>query len=598
MIILKDAYFLTLNPTDEFGRYSICIDSGKIVDVAKSNDSESGEKNIKSRFEIWTEGRGSKAEIIDCSNKIILPSLINSCLKSEGALIKYLLRNRHYENTISDLCTDFIFNYIYQEQPSSEIMTDLNIIYNYSYSKNLKSGVSSLNEFTPRKDTNHLNPISRALKITGQNISVCCPIKQDIKDNNLDLSYYLTDENQLTIYDLSLLNELKNGNIKKLFLEVSTNKDVVYKFKQTFNKPIIMLLDEYGLIDKNTSLINPLYLSYDEIKILAEKEASIIICPRDLMYFTGRYFPLDDFLNHNIKYSIGTGWLGDDLFKEIRLIRNRYKELSLSGIDLLRAVTQIPNSLYFKETQNLPGLYSHGRNADLIFVDTSDLRFQFFPENLTLGKLCDFLIDNLNSFTISDVMINGEFKIKNNNLIYASEDEIIKDADETRKRLYVVGKYDEIQERNKQRKNIEELDLRNRDDEEILFPRTGTLAVKEESFVIKEEPLIGEEEEFRIKSKMPLFKHKISNTQKNLFEETENHTLHTEENLHSPDLNLLYSEIDESKNTEEEIFQLKIAEAKLFKQTNAEKKAQPGEPEKTEGKIELPKDVKLKFGDD
>lgn len=602
MIILKNAYVVTLNPDDEFGRYSMYIGEGKILDMIKHDESKDNfNDELMNKYRKWTDQASGKAEVIDCTDKLIMPALVNSCLKSESSLVKYLLRKRRYEDSRRDLCTDFIFNYIYQEMPTDEIKQDLEIIYKYSFNRNLKSGVASLNEVTPRKDVNHLEPISKAGASTGQNISVCFPIKQEIKGlNDSNYFYYLTDENQLTIYDLSMLSELKSGNMQHLYIEAATNKEVTDKFKQMYNKPVIVLLDEYGLVDERTSLINPLYLTYEEIKILSEKRANIIICPSDLVNFTNRYFPLDDFLSHNIRFSIATGWLGEDLFQEIRIFRDKYKELNISNADFLMSVTQTPASLYFGDGDESYYLDTNKR-ADMIFVELSDLRFQFLPENIQFDKICDFLVDAITPSTISDILINGKFRVRAHRIVNADEEEIIKLAEETRSRLYKAGKYEEIQKRTEERKNIEELDLRGRDDEEIkLFSDTGAAAGREEE-QREAAALRGQlspEEEFRIKGKMPLFKHKSSKLQKNLFEDPEiKQPIESQEYQETPQLNLLYSELDESKNIEEEIIQAKMAETRILKQS-AEKKRVTSPAAESESKIELPKNVKLKFGED
>src|SRR5258706_11077039 len=346
MIILKDAYVFSFSNNRGFGRYSIFINENKITDMVKSRDGRSADK-----VNSWIEKYGTAAEVIDCADKIVMPMFVNACMKSEGSLIHYLLRNKHYEINKGDLYTDLIFNYIYQELQHDDINTDLNNIYTYSFAKSLKSGIKAFNEFSLRKDSNHLSHISNALKVTGQTASVCYSVKQDVNTlrdyKYLNPAYYLTDENTLTIYDITNIAEIRNHNIDKLFLEVATNKEVTDTFRQTFQKPVIKYLDEYGLIDSKTFLINPLYLSYDEMKILRERKANVIVCPRDLLYFTHKYFPIDDFINFGIKYTIGTGWLGEDIFKDLRSFRNKYKELNLSSVDLLRAISVVPYEMFF-----------------------------------------------------------------------------------------------------------------------------------------------------------------------------------------------------------------------------------------------------------
>jgi hypothetical protein len=580
MILLKNAYVLTLNPLNDFGRYCIAIIEGKVSEIISCENTD----RIRTIEEKFNEN------VIDCTDKIIMPGFVNSCLKSEGALIKYLMKRRHYELVKEDLTTDFMLNYIYQELPSSEVIKDLTSIYEFSLTRELKCGITFLNEISPRKDTNHFEPLKDILKKTGQTANVCYQIKQEpehlIEHKNLNFSVYLTDENQLTIYDMSALNGLKANGILKLFLEVALSKESCENFRKLYNKPVIVLMDEYGLIDEHTSLINPLYLTYEEMKIIKERDASIIICPRDLAFFSNHYFPFDEFLGNQIKFSVATGWLGEDIFQELRLLRTRYRELNLSSKALLESITKTPKTLYF-DNDCSPYYIDKGKNADLIFINLNDLRFQLYPENNDYDKLCDFIIDNLSVYNITDVMVKGQFQIKDNIILHQDENTIIKNAEETRGRLYKVGKYTELQERDKQKKYIEELDLRARDNDEIiLFSDTS-----------KEKQLKDEKEEFRIKGKMQVIKQKTSPFQKSFFDIENIHHIVQEEEQDAPLINLLCPDVSEEIKNNDEIKQIRAAEAKMLSETAKEKKTEK-KILNDESKIELPKNVKLKFGDD
>ncbi len=594
MIILKDAYVLTLNQENDFGQHSILIEGNTVIGIAGKTELAPAEKD-KTKLQKWIEKYGNDVEIIDCSSKIIMPALINSCMKSEAVFIKYLMKNRHYENTTGDLYTDFIFNYIYQDSASAELVKDLERLYRYSFGKALKSGVGMFNEFSMRKDMSHLEPVSSALRYTGQRISMCYPIRQDLdtiqKYKNLSLSYYFTDENLMTIYDLSNITEMKRNGIKKLFFEVATNKEVTHAFQRTFGKPIVKLLDEYGLVDEGTSFINPLYLSYDEIKIIAEKNANIIICPRDIFSFSNRYFPVDDFINSNVKFSIATGWLGEDIFKEVRIFRNKYKELNIPCSELFKSVTQVPYELYFNTEEDSTGYcISPGKRAAFSFIDLSDIRFQLYPESMDFDHICAFLIDNVSSVNFSDIMINGDFKVRDGKPLYFDEEELIKSAAETRQRLYAAAKYNEISERQKQKKSIEKLNLSSRDEDEIkLFS---------DSSAVKDESEVQSKEEFRIKSRIPVFRRKTSPSQKNLFDQNDSSQIvQTEQYQETPVINLLYTEFDQAQGVEEEVMRSKLADEKILKQARTEKKKEKPMGNE-ESKVELPKNVKLKFGDD
>ncbi|HRF64516.1 MAG TPA: hypothetical protein PK605_07130 [Ignavibacteria bacterium] len=590
MKILKDAYVITFNRNNDFGRYSLLLNDTKITDMADST------AKGKAKVDKWIELHRDSAEIVDCSRKIIMPPMVNSCLRSEGSLLHYLLKRRHYEKADEDLCTDLIFNYLYQELAGEGIQADLLNIYEYSFNRALRSGVACLNEFSLRKDTNHLAPITKAMNTTGQSVSVCYPIKQDsntVRDYKyLNPSFYITQENQLTVYDISGITELKNHNLCDIFLEVAVNKDITDQFRQNFHKSVISLFDEYGLIDSHTTLINPLYLDYNDMKIIKDKRANVIICPRDLNYFTSRYFPIDDFIGHGINYSIATGWLGEDILKDLRLFRNKYRELNLSSTELLNSVTRTPHSLYFNREPDSDNSYSIdiNKSADLAFIDLTDLRFQFFPEEFTFQGVCDFIIDNLTSQNFSDMMIAGEFKVKDNRSLVTDEEILIGKINSTRENLYRTGKYDELKKKQKARESSEKLDMTGRTDDEIkLFSET------EENTVLTED-----KEEFRIKTKMPAFRQKKTPGQRSLFEEFEHVSIVQSDDFQkTPMLNLLVTDPDSSKIVEEDIVQAKNVDETIIKRLSTEKKAEKtAKPQNSDSKIELPKNVKLKFGDD
>lgn len=593
MYILKDAFVLTFNSRSEFGIMSLLIDGTEISDTTTPVNDISQSDN--SKVQKWIDNYNGDVNIIDCSQKLILPAFYNSCLKSEGSLIKYLMRRRHYESAETDLCTDFIFNYLSHDSISPDFKKDLYDLYLYSLNRQLKSGIGSLNEFSTRKDINHLQPINEIAEQTGQEIICCYPIKQDTEifntNQNIGLAYYLTDENQLTIYNIAQLSEIKGKIIHKLFLEVATNKDITDKFRQMFGKPIIKLLDEYHLIDHNTFLINPLYLTYEELKIISDKKVNLIICPSDLAAFTNRYFPFDDFINHNIAFTIGTGWLGEDILREIRILKNKFKELNISATEFLKSVTIKPGALFITDTEHNAEHFSVSpkNKANLIFIDISDIRFLIFPEKFDLENLCSFIIDNLTISNISDVMLKGEFKIRDSELLCYEEKNLINTAKSLREKLYKIGKYQEIIDRIERKKNIDELDLRNRNEDEIkLFS---------EPSASEQQPEV--EEKFKIKAKIPIFSVKPSSSQKNLFEDTEQINLcNLNESTDTPAVNLLYTEIKEEEISENEILQSRITEEQLLKHSFDIKKSEKTKQTTTESKIELPKNVKLKFGDD
>jgi hypothetical protein len=227
----------------------------------------------------------------------------------------------------------------------------------------------------------------------------------------------------------------------------------------------------------------------------------------------------------------------------------------------------------------------------MILIDLSDLRFQFLPEDNGYESAADFIIDNLTSLNISDVILDGSFKVRNNHPVNSNEELIILNAAETREHLYKAGKYEELKKRKERRENIEKLDMSGRSDDEIkLFSETTA----------HDEKTAEAKEEFKIKVKIPLVRPKTSPGQRSLFEEIEqSHIVQSIDFQETPELNLLITDVDASKPVEEDIIQTKIVDEAVIKSLTSEKTVvKKQEKTSPESKVELPKNVKLKFGDD
>jgi hypothetical protein len=73
--------------------------------------------------------------------------------------------------------------------------------------------------------------------------------------------------------------------------------------------------------------------------------------------------------------------------------------------------------------------------------------------------------------------------------------------------------------------------------------------------------------------------------------------LQADEYSETPEFNLLFTEVKDAAELQDELLHTKIIDEKIMKQTNIVKKSDK-KPATTESKIELPKNVKLRFGDD
>jgi hypothetical protein len=187
-------------------------------------------------------------------------------------------------------------------------------------------------------------------------------------------------------------------------------------------------------------------------------------------------------------------------------------------------------------------------------------------------------------------MINGVFKVRDKRLVDADESAIADAITETRNRLYKSGKYEEIKKRTERKQRVQKLDMSSRSEDEI------KLFAEDSSGSQETEP----KEEFRVKSRFPVIKQKQTPGQRSLFEEADQaNIIQCDDYKETPELNLLVTDYFDSKQVEEDFVQVKAVDETILKKLGAvEKKPEKTKTTITESKIELPKNVKLRFGDD
>ena len=192
-------------------------------------------------------------------------------------------------------------------------------------------------------------------------------------------------------------------------------------------------------------------------------------------------------------------------------------------------------------------------------------------------------------------MLDGEFKVRNSKILNSDESDIVERINETRERLYKTGKYDELKKKQQAREVSEKLDMTGRTEDEIKM-----FSEKDDEDEFTGEVNDEDKEEFRIKTRIPAFRPKKVPGQRSLFEEFEHVSIVSSDDFQAtPMLNLLVTDPDSSKSVEEDIIQAKIVDETIIKRLSTEKKAEkPVKTLNTESRIELPKNVKLKFGDD
>jgi hypothetical protein len=140
---------------------------------------------------------------------------------------------------------------------------------------------------------------------------------------------------------------------------------------------------------------------------------------------------------------------------EIKVFSQLVYKSNLSSETLLRMITDFPSRILGISGEC--GSIERNKFADLIFFDISSLRNSLIIPEIDSEMLSWFIIENLNTNDISDVMFKGNFLKRNNNLIPANEEFLRKNYSEVIRKAYEAGKYFEFKEKYLMRNRVKEL---------------------------------------------------------------------------------------------------------------------------------------------
>jgi len=268
--------------------------------------------------------RDKSGEVISCNNLIVMPALINSFVRLEDP-IKELRKELAVKSLKLFLVSSLI------------------------------SGVSTI--FSPlsrlREDAlGIIKEIGLRLIPAGCNSQVVLIKFKDLLHNNAES--FRCREECLKVIDVAL-----------------TRREL-FKVKNTTGLFPIEFIDEKGVMDENTIIVSPSWITNREIALLAERRAKVIVCPGIEMYSgLGSFTPLKDILEGGVKVGLGTydPLFNLNMFEEAKLLlmyyRYNYWDMLWDELKTLRLASLEGYRLFGINS----GMVKEGMVANLIGID-------------------------------------------------------------------------------------------------------------------------------------------------------------------------------------------------------------------------------------
>jgi len=184
----------------------------------------------------------------------------------------------------------------------------------------------------------------------------------------------------------------------------------------------IAYVDSLRVFDVPVIAAHCVYATDEDIRLMAEKQVSVALCPKSNMKLGNGFAPVQRFLDAGINVCLGTDGCGSNnslnMFSEMNAAALVYKGAMrsaqcVSSSDVLKMATLNGAKAIGREGEL--GVIREGALADLILVNLNEP--QFLPQNNILSGL----VYSAAGTEIDTVLVNGEILMENKTLTTIDE---------------------------------------------------------------------------------------------------------------------------------------------------------------------------------
>ena len=178
------------------------------------------------------------------------------------------------------------------------------------------------------------------------------------------------------------------------------------------------IMKETGFLDGGAILAHCVQMQGSDIDIIKGSGSTVVTNPASNAKLGNGFAPVMDFMKAGVNLCLGTDGTASNntlnMFREMGLLSLIHKGITedptaMSAQEVLAAVTV--NAAKALKMEGKLGIIREGALADLIFIDL--LAPSMYPNNNIISSLCY----SANGSEVADVMVNGQFVMRNRELL-------------------------------------------------------------------------------------------------------------------------------------------------------------------------------------
>jgi 5-methylthioadenosine/S-adenosylhomocysteine deaminase len=182
-------------------------------------------------------------------------------------------------------------------------------------------------------------------------------------------------------------------------------------------------------MDSPVHLIHLSCFEEGDFEIIAKSNVPIIYSPSAILQNGTEIPPFEELLKHKITLALGTDWGVARPLENIRSYCSILKTLGLlheQAYGLLALQTR--NGACALGLDAEIGTIETGKKADLVFLDLSEFRMNSILADDNAERILEVVLQESASQQVSDVMINGEFYVREGHVLTYSEEDLAREG--------------------------------------------------------------------------------------------------------------------------------------------------------------------------
>ncbi|MCS6803305.1 MAG: amidohydrolase family protein [Chloroflexota bacterium] len=210
-------------------------------------------------------------------------------------------------------------------------------------------------------------------------------------------------------------------------MHLSYSREAAAHAVERFGRPLMLLLDEWGVLDQRFLGFHPVWLSEEEIAVIAQRDAGVAYCPVDNMLIASGVAPVRALLEAGVRLGLGLDQPNDshnffELMK-VSLLLQRVHSLdpTFGSPELAIELGTLGGARALHREAEI-GSLEVGKAADFILLD-----IRRPPLNPPPGRLSNIVLA-ASPAEVESVYVGGEAIIRAGRHLRWDEDEVVLEA--------------------------------------------------------------------------------------------------------------------------------------------------------------------------